>query len=134
VALNDDSQHGQSVAIGVDVGALGSEGAFSVYFLYQDSNNWYRLTTDGSKSIFEKKIGGTTTQIGGAGAGVSIGNGSRLEPWQIESSSAGAMKFSANGAMVLEVSEPLQLTSGKIGLGGAARTPVWENFHFETRP
>jgi hypothetical protein len=133
-AVNDDSEHGQDVKIRVDVASLGSEGAFNVYFFYQDPNNWYRLTTDASKSAFERKIGGTLAQVGAAGPGVNIGNGSNLARWQIESTSNGSLKFSADAATVLQASESLRLARGKIGLGGVARTPVWESFRFETSP
>lgn len=134
VALNDDSQHGRDVAIQVDVGALGSEGLFYVYFLYRDQDNWYRLATDGKASRFEKRIAGTTSPVGAAGPGVNIGNGSMLQAWRIAVTASGTMTFSADGKTVLDADEPLQLDSGRIGLGGMARTPVWENFHFTTGP
>jgi hypothetical protein len=133
VALNNDSSHGQDVTINVDVGALGSEGWLYVYFLYQDKDNWYRLSADKASSKFEKRVKGTTSQVGAAGAGMDIGDGSRLKHWQIEVSRAGTLKFICEGTTILNVSEPLALSSGKIGLGGRARTPVWENFNFDTR-
>jgi hypothetical protein len=132
VTLNNDSTHGTDVAIDVDVGAMGSEGSFYVYFLYQDQDNWYRLNADGKTSRFEKRIGGVTTPVGPAGAGVNIGNGSPLRAWHIAVTSTGALTFVQDGIVVLEAAEPLGLATGRIGLGGVARTPVWENFRFDT--
>jgi hypothetical protein len=132
VALNNDSSHGQDVTIHVDAGALGAEGWLNVYFLYQDPNNWYRLSADKSASKFEKRINGTTSPVGAAGPGVDIGDGSRLQRWQIEVTRSGALKFVSEGSTILNVSHPLDLKIGTIGLGGKARTPVWENFSFET--
>lgn len=134
VTVNDDSSHGPDVRVDVDVGALGSEGAFRVYLFYRDPSNWYRLTVDGASSKFERKIEGTITQIGAGAGGVNIGNGSALSHWEIAATRGGDLSFRADGAVVLAVSEPLMLTSGKVGLGGVARTPVWESFHFETSP
>lgn len=130
VALNDDSQHGRDVVIEVDVGAMGAEGAFHVYLLYQDQDNWYRLSVDRAASRFEKRIRGATTQVGEAGKGVDIGNGGDLHPWRIEMTSRGGMAFSDGGAAILAVSERCELETGRIGLGGRARTPVWESFRF----
>ena len=132
VALNNDSDHGQEVTIHVDVGALGAEGAFFVYFFYQDPNNWYRLNADKSSSKFEKRINGSITPVGSAGPGVNIGDGSRLQHWQIVATPSGTLKFISDSSTILNASQPLSLSGGKIGLGGMARTPVWQNFHFET--
>jgi hypothetical protein len=74
----------------------------------------------------------------------NLGDGSPLQHWQIVVAPT-TLKFNRDlpfaspadkaaqpqGAL-LNVAESLSLTHGKIGLGGWARTPVWENFHFET--
>ncbi len=132
VVLNNDSMHGKDLTINVDVGAMGAEGSFYVYFFYQDQNNWFRLNADGKSSKFEKRINGTTTQIGETGKGVDIGNGSNLQNWKIEVASTGTIKFINRGTVQLSVTDPLNLNNGKIGLGGMARTPLWENFHFDS--
>ncbi|HEX5656199.1 MAG TPA: hypothetical protein VFX59_03350 [Polyangiales bacterium] len=132
VAINEDSQHDANVTIDVDVAALGAQGTFYVYPFYRDENNWYRLRANETETVFERRVAGTISQIGAKGAGVAIGNGTDLQPWQIRTTAQGALTFSVSGAQVLSVSEPLQLTSGKIALGGAARTPLWESFRFQT--
>ena len=67
-----------------------------------------------------------------------------MEYWKIEVSPSGALKFvrqmpfarakekalQATGT-VLDVSDTLSLSRGKIGLGGDGRGPVWENFQFQ---
>jgi hypothetical protein len=132
VALNNDSQHGAAVTVDVDVAALGAEGTFYVYFLYQDASNWYRLRADRTASAFERNIAGTIAQVGAAGAGVSIGNGTDLQRWQVRSTVAGALSFTVNEAAVVSASEPLKITSGMVGLGAKSQTPVWESFRFQT--
>jgi hypothetical protein len=145
VTLNNDSSHGREVTIDVDVSALGHEGSFHVYFFYQDKDNWYRLNYGEKSCRFEKRIKGTTTPLGAAVPVQNLGNGSPLQHWRIEATRGGTLKFirtlpfasprdkAAQAAgTLLDVSETFGLTSGRIGLGGWARTPVWENFRFET--
>lgn len=134
VVVNNDSTHGQDVTLDVDVGALGAEGSFYVYCFYQNQDNWYRLNVDRTASRFEKRLQGTTSQVGSIGPGVDIGNGSNLQAWRLAVTSSGTLRFTANGATVLEATDTLSLDHGKLGLGGKARTPVWENFHFTTTP
>lgn len=75
----------------------------------------------------------------------NLGNGSPLQHWRIEATRSGTLKFvrtlpfasppdkaSQAAGTLLNVAETFSLTSGKIGLGGWARTPVWENFRFDT--
>lgn len=131
VTVNNDSSHGKDVTVDVDVSALGQEGNFHVYFLYQDVNNWYRLNVGEKTCQFEKKINGTITAIGAAAAVVNLGNGSPLHHWRVQVANTGAMTYIVNGATVLSATETLALSSGKLGLGGWARTPVWENFNFD---
>jgi len=107
-------------------------GSFYVYFFYQNQDNWYRLSVnDGSYSVFERCIDGITSQIGSTGPGVDIDSGDALRTWEIDVDSSGVMQFSSQGSLVLSVSEPLYLSSGKVGLGGHARRPVWDNFIVE---
>jgi len=131
VTLNNDSNHGQNLTIDVDVSAGGSEGNFHVYFFYQDANNWYRLNVGGSSCQFEKRINGTITQIGTSAPVQNIGPGSPFHHWKVDVRSPGTYTFINEGATLLNVSEAFSLTSGRIGLGGWARTPVWENFRFD---
>ncbi len=145
VTLNNDSDHGQDVTIDVDVSALGQEGNFYVYFFYQDNDHWYRLNFGEKTCKFEKRIDGATTQVGPSAAIQNLGNGSPLQHWRIEASRSGTLKFirelpfasptdraSQPAGTILDVSETFSLHRGKIGLGGWARTPVWENFHFSS--
>ena len=145
VTLNNDSKHGQDVTIDVDVTALGHEGNFHVYFFYQDKNNWYRLNFGEKSCKFEKRIKGKITQLGRPAPVQNLGNGSPLQHWRIEVTRAGTLKFirelpfasprdkaAQPAGALLNVSETFSLSSGKIGLGGWARTPVWENFRFDT--
>ena len=144
VTLNNDSSHGQNVTIDVDVGALGHEGNFYVYFFYQDKDNWYRLNFGEKVCQFEKRIGGIATQLGSPVKIQNMGNGSPMQHWRIEVV-PGTLKFvrelplasprdkaGQREGTLLEVAETLSLDAGKIGLGGWARTPVWENFRFDT--
>lgn len=101
VALNQDSTHGKTLTVEVDAGAVDNQGTFHVYFLYQNPDNWYRLTYDNNHGRqafkFEKRIGGTTTAVGAPRvlkqtlpAQLSehflhgIGSGSRLRAWRIQ--------------------------------------------------
>lgn len=132
VTLNNDSSHDQTLTVDVDVSALGHEGKFYVYFLYQDANNWYRLSVGETTCQFEKRINGTITAIGAAAPVQNLGNGSPFAPWRISMSSTGTLTYLNKGATLLNVTEALALTHGKVGLGGWARTPLWENFRFDT--
>jgi hypothetical protein len=145
VTLNNDSNHGPDVTIDVDVSALGHEGNFYVYFFYQDKDHWYRLNFGEKSCRFEKRIHGTISQIGPSVPIQNLGNGSPLQHWRIEATRSGTLKFVRElpfaspadkaaqvAGTLLNVAEAFSLTSGKIGLGGWARTPVWENFRFDT--
>ena len=145
VTLNNDSSHGQNLTIDVDVSALGHEGNFHVYFLYQDKDNWYRLNYGEKACQFEKRVEGKTTNLGASTPIQNLGDGSPLQHWRIEVSPK-TLKFIRElpfasprdkallkAGTLLDVSETLSLGSGKIGLGGKAQNPVWENFHFDTR-
>jgi fibronectin type 3 domain-containing protein len=131
-ALNNDSTHGQNVSVSVDVGAQGAQGSFYVYLFYQGANNWYRLNVNESSAKFEKRIGGTVSQIGSLATVENIGNGTPLRNWKVDVTSAGSLKFTVSGTTLLNVSDTLSFTTGLIGLGGNARTPIWENFNFDT--
>ncbi|HRU01909.1 MAG TPA: hypothetical protein P5239_09430 [Victivallales bacterium] len=131
IVLNNDSEHGKNFAIYVDVGALGAEGAFYVYFFFNDLKNWYRLNVDNKTTKLEKSINGKLIQIA-TGKGIEIGNGTNLKSWKIEVIPSGQIKFISEGQTILSVTDDkLIFDRGKIGLGGIARTPIWENFHFE---
>jgi hypothetical protein len=129
VILNNDSKHGQDVSIQVEVDSMGGGGAFFVYFFYQDADNWYRLNVEGSASRFEKRIKGTTSQVGAAGPATTIGPSSQ---WRIQATRAGVLTFASDGATLLNVTDTMSLSSGKIGLGGKTSAPVWQNFRFDT--
>ncbi len=144
VTLNNDSSHGQNITLDVDVSALGHEGNFYVYFFYQDADHWYRLNHGEKVCKFEKRIKGVTTQIGEPLPIQNLGNGSPLQHWRIKAAAPGSLQFirelpfappadkaKQKEGVLLDVSEPFVLTGGKLGLGGWARTPVWENFHFD---
>lgn len=134
VTVNRDSEHGRDVTIEVDVGAMGAQGSLHVYVLYQDKDNWCRLRSDGAASRFERRIGGVTTALGQAGPGVAVGNGSALQAWKIQTTSTGILRFTVDGVCVVEVSgaDP-GIVRGRIGLGGEAKTPIWENVRFHVR-
>jgi hypothetical protein len=144
VALNNNSTHGQDLTINVQVGNLGSEGSLHVYFFYQDAKNWYRLFADNISTKFEKSVNGTITHIGGvSGEKINIGDGSMLQTWKIIVSNDGTLRFLSNNNVLdgdrlvpelhemVTVSDVFSFDTGKIGLGGKWRTPVWQNFHFE---
>lgn len=134
VTLNNDSEHGRDVTIEVDVGAMGAQGSFHVYVLYQDKDNWCRLRSDAEASRFEHCVGGVTTALGRAGPGVAVGNGSALQAWKIRSTSAGILRFSVDGSSIIEATGANPgIERGRIGLGGAAKTPIWENVRFRAR-
>ena len=64
-----------------------------------------------------------------------MGNGSPMATWQITVTGAGTLKLTAARlgnvpVTFLDVTDAMSFTSGKIGLGGNAMTPVWENFNF----
>ena len=149
LAVNNDSTHGQDLTINVMVGAQGGYGKYYVYFFYQDQNNWYRLSSGSQNqgqannvSKFEKCINGTITQIGAAGVGVNLANGSLMQNWQVTVSHTGTLTYSNNNNptgnavptmhQVLTVSDTLSFSSGKIALGSDIGQPVWDNFSFDT--
>jgi uncharacterized protein YjdB len=149
--LNNDSQHGQDLTVNVLVGAQGGYGRFYIYFFYQDANNWYRVNTGSIgqgqanySSKFEKCINGIITQIGTTGEGVNISNGSFMETWQLVVSHAGIIQFFTNDNktgiaystmhQVLNATDNLSFSGGKIGLGSDGGQPVWDNFSFDTTP
>lgn len=134
LVLNNDSQHGKDIQINVDAGALGSEGNLYVYFFYQDANNWYRFNFSEQFAKFEKRVAGTTSQIGEQKAITNIGDGSELREWMIRVNAAGNLTFTQDGTLLLQTTDTLSFDTGKIGLGGYARNPVWENFHFAPIP
>lgn len=116
----------------MDVSSLGAQGTFYVYFIHQDQNNWYRLNFGEQNVKFEKSVNGTISQIGGQQTIANLGNGSNLQNWRIQVNPSGQLTFTQDGTLILSVSDTLSLASGKIGLGGNARTPVWENFWFSS--
>jgi hypothetical protein len=128
IAVNNDSTHGQRLTVTVDVGARDATGTLLLYFFYNDANNWYRLSVDGTASKFEKRIAGTTTQVGSPGPGISIGGGSVLQPWQVDVTPT-TLTFTAP-TVELIVAETPSFTTGKVAVGGAGRRPVWQNFSF----
>jgi hypothetical protein len=136
IMLNNDSMHGQTVNISVDVSALGDQGNFYIYMLCEDADDWYRLNFSQVASAafvkFEKRIGGTITQIGDSVHAANLGNGSDLRNWYLTTNPDGTLTFTQDGILLLSAQQALQLESGLIGLGGWARTPVWENFNFTT--
>jgi hypothetical protein len=115
-----------------------------VYFFYQDLNNWYRLAVEGQTARFEKKIAGGAIQVITSGniESEAIGSGSQMQPWIIEVSDKGTMRFLnyklKESRVQAECQEILNVTNevfafddGKIALGGDARTPLWQNFYFD---
>jgi hypothetical protein len=131
VTLNNDSTHSQNFTLKVDVGATGANGNFYVYFFYNDANNWYRLNVSPTLYQFEKKVAGVITSIGSSVTVVSsIGNGTYSQAWQIQCSDTGVLTYSLGGTQTLSVTDSLSFTTGQLGLGGNARTPLWENFNF----
>lgn len=128
VTLNNASTHGPAVSISADVGAQDSQGTFYVYLFYQDDNNWYRLSVDGTSSKFQKRINGVTSQIGTDGVGLSIPAGGALQNWRVEAGETGSLRFIVGDVTVLNISGTRDLTGGKVGLGGINRRPVWDNF------
>ncbi len=148
VTVNNDSNHGQNLTINVLVSAQGSEGSLYVYFFYRDLNNWYRVNYSSSGCRFEKSVGGTTSQIGAAAAfdyrqnpqpypDYGISNGSPPASWTISANASGRLNLKVarlgNGPVTfLDVTDSMSFSSGKIGLGGNAMTPVWESINFIT--
>jgi hypothetical protein len=148
LVVNNDSTHGQDLTVNVMVGAQGGYGRFYIYFFYQDQRNWYRVNTGTSgqgqanyTSWFEKSVNGTITRIGPTGEGVNIGNGSLMQTWQLTVSHAGTLQFSTNNNptgnayptlhQVLNASDTLSFTSGRIALGTDIGQPVWDDFSFD---
>jgi hypothetical protein len=137
VTINNDSTHGQDVTINVYTSASGSGNSY-VYFFYQNANNWYRLNANASSTIFQKDVNGTISQIGASGA-QAFGPGRLLQEWEIVVSHTGTLQFINNGntldatdtpTTILNVTDSLSFTSGKIGLGGSGQIPIWQNFNF----
>jgi hypothetical protein len=144
LVLNKNSTHEKNLLIDVHVGALNNGERFYVYFFYQDINNWYRLAVEGQTARFEKKIAGGAVQVITSGniESEEIGSGSQMQPWIIEVSDKGTMSFFnyklKESRVQTECQEILNVTnevfafnSGKIALGGDARTPLWQNFYFD---
>ena len=138
VTVCNDSTHAQDVTISVDEGSYGTEGSYYIYFFYKDANDWYRLNVSNPATKFEKDIAGTITQIGASGAGVSTSV--TMQHWKVVVSHTGTLQFITYGNVldyldaattVLNVTDTLSYTSGKIGLGGYAGSGYWQNFHFE---
>ncbi|MGI5869057.1 MAG: hypothetical protein ACOX9C_06415 [Kiritimatiellia bacterium] len=133
VTVNDDSTHGQTLMIDVDTIATSPQGNLYVYFFYQNPENWYRLNVGVDTCTFEKRVAGATSPIGAAAANLAGGNAS-LRPWRIEATPEGALTFIDEGVPILDVMDTPSFSGGRIGLGGAGRSPVWENFRFDTTP
>jgi hypothetical protein len=127
VILNNDSRHGRELTVEVQADSMGGAGTYYVYFFYQDADNWYRLSVNESASKFEKRIKGTTSPVGAAGKPAHVGAASI---WRIQVARSGILTFGNDGTEILNVSDPLGLSSGKIGLGGKGSAPVWQNFSF----
>ncbi len=123
VVLNNDSTHGQKTTLAVDVGAISNQGIFYVYFLYRDTDNWYRLVYDNNHNAqafrFEKCIGGKTATVGAPRimkrtlpAQLSehylhgISGGSRLRPWQIQIA-PGSLSFTTSEHALADDDTPL---------------------------
>lgn len=145
VALNDDSTHGSQLTIDVDVSTEGDQGTFFVYFFYTDANNWYRLRVDETTCAFEKRVAGTMSTIGAPGVHSNVARGTGPSHWHITVAPSGRLTFTRTMPFtaapelayhvvgtLLDVTEAPVFTVGKIGLGGSARTPIWENFDFRT--
>lgn len=130
VSINNDSSHGTGLTVKVDVGASGAQGTFYIYFFYQDADNWYRLNASTTVYEFEKRVSGAITSIGTpATVTAGIGNGTFSQAWQV-TVTAGSLAFSVDGTATLSAAETFSFTTGRVGLGGLARTPIWENFNY----
>ena len=131
--LNDRVVEADILNIQVDVSAIDSVGTFYIYFLYQDENNWYRLKVDDNdgsgSSLFQKKIGGSMSDIGSAGDVVDILGNQALVHWQIVADiSGGSLKFVSESNEYVSATDNIEFTSGMVGLGGNKRRPLWDNF------
>lgn len=134
VTLNKTVIASDSLDIQVDVSAYDSVGIFYIYFLYQDASNWYRLKVDdsdsGSYCQLQKKIDGSLSNVGSAGNGADISGNQALTHWQVlVDLTAGNLTFLAESNELLNIPETFLLASGRVGLGGSGRRPVWDNFH-----
>ena len=134
IILNKTVIKSERLDIQVDAGALDSVGTFYLYFLYQDSSNWYRLKIEdsdsGSYCRLQRKIDGTLSDVAAAGGGVDISANQSLVHWQVlVDLAAGSLTFLSESNEVLNVSETFLLSSGQVGLGGTGRRPIWDNFH-----
>ncbi|MBN2063777.1 MAG: hypothetical protein JW745_03165, partial [Sedimentisphaerales bacterium] len=132
--LNNTEIEADILDIQVDVSASDSVGTFYIYFLYQDSNNWYRLKVEdgetSASSQFQKKINGVITNVGYAGNGVDISGNQGVTHWQIIiDTNTGNMKFVHGVNVLLNIAETIAFSSGHAGLGGSGRRPVWDNFN-----
>ncbi len=128
LTVNNDSSHGPTVKIHVDVGSIDADGRLYVYFFYQDPKNWYRLSYDDDNVAFEKCLAGIVSQIGASAAIGKLGDGA-LVSWEL-AVTPHTLTFSSQGRTALRTHHDPSLDSGRIGLGGAGRNPIWENFSF----
>jgi hypothetical protein len=141
LVLNNHSTHGKGLTITVDAASVDGSGTFYIYFFHRDKNNWYRLNISENLSKFEKSVNGQITTVGASGERTLLGRGAMMQTWKITVSGNGRLKYYSNnnpkgGAVVeshevLNVLDNLSFDSGKIGLGGISRQPLWQNFHFE---
>ena len=134
VTLNKTIIDSDVLDIHVDTGAFDSIGTYYIYFLYQDSSNWYRLKVEDSSSNrycqLQKKYNGLIMDVGRAGDGVDIaGDQSFVHLQIIADLQAGTFKFTSESNELLNISENFSFSSGRIGLGGSGRRPIWDNFN-----
>jgi alpha-glucuronidase len=134
IILNKTMIESERLDIHVDAGAFDNVGTFYLYFLYQDSSNWYRLKIQdidsGLYCQLQRKINGTLSDVAAAGGGVDISANQPLVHWQVlVDLAAGSLTFLSESNEVLNVSETFLLSNGRVGLGGSGRRPIWDNFH-----
>ena len=134
VTLNETMLQSEVLDIQVNVSAFDSVGTFYIYFLYQDSSNWYRLKVNdddsGSYCQLQRKIDGSLSDVAVAGGGVDISGNQAPIHWQIlVDLTAGSLTFFSESNELYNISETFLLTSGRVGLGGSGRRPVWDDFH-----
>lgn len=134
ITLNKTVVDADKLDIQVDVSAFDSIGTFYIYFLYQNSSNWYRLKVDdgdsASYSQLQRKYNGTLSDVAAAGGGVDIFGDQGLIHWQVlVDLTAGSLTFISESNTLLNVSETFLFSTGQVGMGGASRRPVWDNFN-----